>query len=89
MSVGAEKPERECRLKTIVPGLSSVSARMTGARKRKHKPRQVATVPAGETNEPKECRIGSRSILIVLSRAGNRGHRDPNEGRGMSYVQIH
>ena len=38
-------------------------------------------------NEPKGCGAGSRSALILPSRAGSRGHRDPPEGSGASYGQ--
>ena len=36
-------------------------------------------------NEPKGSGAGSRSVLIVPSRSGNRVHRDPAEGSGASH----
>ena len=35
------------------------------------------------------CGAGSRSALIVLLKAGNRGHGDPLEESGASHVQYH
>ena len=48
------------------------------------KPMQAPTDPAGESISRRACGAGSRSTLIVPRRAGNRGHRDPLEGRGVS-----
>ena len=43
-------------------------------------------VPNGENNQLKGCSVGSRSALIVLPKTGNRGHRDPAEGRGRRVI---
>ena len=40
-------------------------------------------------NKPKGRRAGSRSACIVLLTAGNRGRRDPCEGRRASHAQGH
>ena len=39
-------------------------------------------VLTGENNKPEGWSVGSRSAFIVLTKTGNRGHRDPAEGRG-------
>ena len=45
--------------------------------------------PAGESISRRPCGAGSLSALIVPVKAGNRGHRDPLEGSGASFVQTH
>ena len=89
LSVGDRRPERECRQKTIDPGPPSVSARMAGARERMHKPPAGRHGTGWRTNKPKGRRSGGRSARIVLMTAGNRGRRDPTEGRGAPHVQTH
>ena len=48
------------------------------------KPTQAATDPVGESISRRTCGAGSRSTFIVPGKAGNRGHRDPLEGREVS-----
>ena len=45
--------------------------------------------PAGESISRRPCGAGSLGALIVPVKAGNRGHRDPLEGSGASFVQTH
>lgn len=52
------------------------SARATTQIERAH------LVRKGENNKPEGCSVGSRSAFIVLPKTGNRGQRDPAEGRG-------
>ena len=52
------------------------SARATTQIERAH------MVLTGENNKPEGRSVGSRSAFIVLLKTGNRGHRDPAEGRG-------
>ena len=47
------------------------------------KPTQAATDPAGESISRRACGAGGRSTFIVPRKAGNRGHRDPLEERGV------
>lgn len=56
----------------------------SGALRRRHE--RAGTHGTGRrNNKPKGSGFGSRSAFIVLRKTGNRGHRDPGEGREASH----
>ena len=71
-----------------IPRPGGACLRRPGARKRDtHE--QTTGGTGWRINKSKGSDAGSRSALIVPSKAGNRGHRDPLEGSGASCSQTH
>ena len=66
------------------PGPEWLPAAAPGARERRHE-HAGAHGTGRRNNKPKGSGIGGRSAFIVLLKTGNRGHRDPDEGREASH----
>ena len=66
------------------PGPERLPAAAPGARERRHE-HAGAHGTGRRNNKPKGSGIGGRSAFIVLLKTGNRGHRDPDEGREASH----